>query len=111
MKQVQGKFFNFAIMVKLTNAFTYIMSNKTRTTFYVGVTNNLERRVREHKSGEGSVFTGKYRVFELVYFEHISDIGLAIKREKQLKRWHRQWKINLIRELNPEMIDLAAEWA
>jgi len=97
-------------MVKLTNAFIYIMSNKARTTFYIGVTNDLERRVREHKNGEGSEFTNKYRLFELVYYEHISDIGSAIKREKQLKRWHREWKLNLIKTLNPALVDLAFDW-
>jgi len=97
-------------MVKLTNAFNYIMSNKTRTTFYIGVTNDLERRVREHKNGEGSEFTSKYRLFELVYYEQISDIGSAIKREKQLKRWHREWKLNLIKTLNPALVDLAFDW-
>ena len=96
-------------MVKLTNAFIYIMSNKTRTTFYVGVTNNLERRVREHKAGE-SEFTSRYNLFELVYYEIISDIKTAIKREKQLKRWHREWKLNLIKQLNPELLDLSIDW-
>ena len=90
--------------------FVYIMSNKNRTTFYIGITNNLERRVPEHKSGTGSTFTSKYNLFDLVYFEMIPDIKQAIAREKQLKRWHRDWKINLIKEENPEMKDLAADW-
>jgi len=96
-------------MVKLTNAFIYIMSNKGRTTFYIGVTNNLERRVREHRSGAGE-FTSRYNLYELVYYEIITDIRSAIMREKRLKRWHREWKLNLIKTLNPEMIDLAADW-
>ena len=90
--------------------FVYIMSNKNRTTFYIGITNNLERRVAEHKSGEGSAFTNKYKLVDLIYFEMILDIEQAIKREKQLKRWHRDWKINLIKSENPEMKDLAADW-
>lgn len=71
--------------------------------------NNLERRVREHKSFEGSGFTSRYNLTHLVYYE-ISDIVTAIKREKQLKRWHREWKLNLIKELNPTLVDLATEW-
>jgi putative endonuclease len=96
--------------MKLTNAFIYIMSNKNLTTFYIGVTNDLERRVKEHKDGNGSEFTSKYKLNYLVYYEIISDIKTAIQREKQLKNWHRKWKLDLIKELNPEMLDLAAEW-
>lgn len=98
------------IKMKLTNAFIYIMSNKNLTTFYVGVTNDLERRVKEHKGGEGSEFTSKYKLTHLVYYEVISDIKTAIQREKQLKNWHRDWKLDLIKELNPKMLDLAANW-
>jgi putative endonuclease len=96
--------------MKLTNAFIYVMSNKNLTTFYIGVTNDLEHRVRQHKNGEGSVFTSKYNLDHLVYYEIISDIKTAISREKQLKRWRREWKINLIKELNPDFIDLAKDW-
>jgi putative endonuclease len=96
--------------MKLRRAFVYIMSNIRCTTFYIGVTNDLERRVKEHKSGLGSEFTTKYNLKKLVYLEIVSDIDTAIKREKQLKRWHREWKINLIRQLNPEFKDLASEW-
>ena len=96
--------------MKLTNAFVYIMSNKNLTTFYTGVTNDLERRVKEHKNGNGSEFTSKYKLTHLVYYEMISDIDKAIQREKQLKNWHRKWKIDLIKELNSEMVDLAKDW-
>ena len=85
------------------------MSNKNRTTFYIGVTNNLQRRVFEHKNGEGSVFTKKYSLHYLVHFERMPDIISAIKREKQLKSWHRKWKINLIKEQNPDLLDLSAD--
>ena len=68
------------------------------------------RRVLEHKRGVGSGFTATYRCKELVYFEDIPDIEQAIAREKQLKNWHRPWKLNLIKGVNPEMKDLAAEW-
>ncbi len=90
----------------LKNGYVYTMSNKNKTTFYIGVTSNLSKRVSEHKNGTGSLFTKKYNLVELVYFELIPDIEKAIEREKQLKRWHRDWKINLIKTINPEMQDL-----
>ena len=90
----------------LKNGYVYILSNKNRITFYIGVTNNLEKRVSEHRSGKGSIFTSKYNLADLVYYELIPDIEQAIKREKQLKRWHRDWKINLIKSVNPDMKDL-----
>ncbi len=86
------------------------MSNKNITTFYIGVTNNLERRVRGHKNGDGSEFTSKYKLTCLLYYEVLSDIKTAIQREKQLKNWHRKWKLDLIKELYPKMPDLAADW-
>ncbi len=95
--------------MKLTNAFIYIMSNKHATTFYVGVTNDLESRVRQHKNNE-SEFTSRYNLHCLVYYEIISDIKTAIRREKQLKNWKRDWKIELIKQFNPEFKDLAADW-
>ncbi|MDY0393024.1 MAG: GIY-YIG nuclease family protein [Candidatus Bipolaricaulis sp.] len=93
----------------MKKGYVYIVSNKNRTTFYVGVTNNLKRRITEHKTGNGSIFTGKYNLKELVYFEEIPDIVQAIKREKQLKNWHREWKMNLIKTINPDMRDLYDE--
>ena len=94
----------------MKEAFVYIMTNKKRTTLYIGVTNDLERRVLEHKSGEGSVFTSKYKLTDLVYFEQIPGMLNAIEREKQLKNWHRDWKWNLIKESNPGLEDLAKDW-
>ena len=91
----------------MKTGYVYIMSNKNRTTFYIGVTNDIARRVAEHKEGSGSKFTAKYKLHDLVYFEVIYDIEQAIRREKQLKNWHREWKLNLIKELNPEMKDLS----
>jgi putative endonuclease len=90
----------------MKTGYVYIMSNFKRTSFYIGVTNDLENRVAEHKAGVGSVFTSKYKLHFLVYFERIFDIEQAIKREKQLKRWHHEWKVNLIKSVNPEMLDL-----
>lgn len=87
-----------------------MMSNKNKNVFYVGVTNNLERRVFEHKTGIIEGFTKKYNCKELVYYEEFQNITDAISREKQLKNWHREWKINLIKFLNPDFIDLSIEW-
>lgn len=94
----------------MTQGFTYIMSNKHRTVYYTGVTSDIERRVLEHKSGVGSAFTKRYNVNELVYFEEHMYIGDAISREKTIKRWKREWKEDLIKSKNPEMIDLARVW-
>ena len=86
--------------------YVYVMSNKNRTTFYIGVTGNLKERIADHKNGASSVFTSKYSLYDLVYYEEFPDILQAIDREKQLKNWHRQWKINLVKSVNPEMNDL-----
>ena len=94
----------------MKDGFVYIMSNKHRTTIYIGVTSDIEKRILMHKSGFGSVFTNKYILTDLLYFERISGIHNAIDREKQLKNWHKNWKWNLIKEENPELKDLAAEW-
>ena len=90
----------------MNNGFVYILTNKHRNVLYIGVTNDLQKRVAEHKAGEGSVFTKRYIVHYLVWFEHHSNIMDAIAREKQLKNHHREWKYNLIRSENPDMIDL-----
>lgn len=94
----------------MRKGFVYIMSNKNRTTFYIGITNAIKRRILEHKTGIGSAFTKKYNLVDLVYYEKIEGLEESIQREKQLKNWHRDWKINLIKEDNPEMVDLAADW-
>lgn len=90
--------------------YTYIMSNYARTVFYIGVTNNIKYRVWQHKNGEGGVFTSTYKCHYLMYYEDYSDIKQAIGREKNLKNWRREWKINLIRKDNPDMLDLSADW-
>ena len=89
--------------------YIYIMSSLNNTTLYIGVTNDLERRVKEHKSGEIPGFTQKYNCCKLVYFEEYSDIDQAIEREKKLKKWRREKKDWLIRSKNPELIDLAID--
>lgn len=85
---------------------TYIISNKTRTTFYTGVTSNLLFRIIKHRNGEGSAFTKRYKIKYLMHYEFYPRIEEAIAREKQLKRWHREWKINLIKLNNPNLEDL-----
>ncbi|MGK7389724.1 MAG: GIY-YIG nuclease family protein [Candidatus Cyclobacteriaceae bacterium M2_1C_046] len=89
---------------------TYILSNFNRIVFYIGSTNDLETRVLEHRYLNGSKFTTKYRCFYLVYFESFSNIQDAVDRERQLKNWKREWKINLIKEQNPTLEDLSAKW-
>jgi putative endonuclease len=85
----------------------YIMTNRHRTVFYVGVTSNLQKRLIEHRSGaHPSSFTKMYNVDQLVYFEMGRDIKAAIAREKQLKGWSRAKKVALIEQLNPEWNDL-----
>ena len=94
----------------MKEGFVYIVSNKNRTTTYIGVTNNLERRMLEHKSGKGSVFTTRYNLTDLLYYERIMGMQNAIDREKQLKNWHKDWKWNLIKEENPTLLDLSKDW-
>lgn len=84
-------------------SYVYIMSNTYRTTFYIGVTADLSQRIAEHYEGVGSKFTSKYNVKDLIYFEEFTDIDQAISREKQLKNWHKEWKLNLIRTTNPKL--------
>jgi putative endonuclease len=86
--------------------FIYILASKRNGTLYVGVTNNLLKRVDEHKNNLVPGFTSKYSVHNLVYFERYSDIYDAIAREKRIKKWKRAWKIELIEKSNPEWRDL-----
>jgi len=88
----------------------YILANKTNSTLYIGVTNDLKRRIYEHKNKLYEGFSAKYNVNKLVYFEECSDIKSAIQREKNLKKWKRAWKNELIEKTNPEYKDLSADW-
>ncbi len=90
--------------------YVYIMANKPNGTLYIGVTNSLERRVVEHKNGVADGFTKRYKLHQLVWFEEHFNIADAIAREKQMKEWNRSWKIQRIREMNPDWKDLAADW-
>ena len=86
--------------------YVYILTNKNRTVLYVGFTNNLTRRIKQHRAKSNPGFSGRYNVHNLVYFETIQNANNAIKREKQIKHWNRQWKVNLINDMNPNWEDL-----
>jgi len=89
--------------------YVYIMTNKSRT-LYTGVTSDLEKRVWQHKRGKGSIFTSRYRINQLVYFESCPDVLDAIAREKQIKGWLRKKKVALVESINPNWEDLSADW-
>jgi putative endonuclease len=88
------------------NYWVYILASNVGGTLYIGVTNNLVRRVYEHRTQAAEGFTCKYEISRLVYYEQFSDIENAIQREKRLKRWNRRWKIDLIEKTNANWIDL-----
>ncbi len=88
--------------------YVYIMASRSRN-LYVGVTNNLRRRVLEHKQGLAEAFTRKYRIHRLVYFESFDDVRSAISREKQIKAWRREKRVAVINGSNPTWEDLAAD--
>lgn len=94
------------IQKSMKSYYVYILASKRNGTLYIGVTNDLVRRVYEHKEGLVEGFTKKYKVDRLVYFEETNDVESAITREKRLKKWNRQWKIELIEKENPEWKDL-----
>lgn len=87
----------------------YILASQRNGTLYVGVTSDLVRRIWEHKNDVGDGFTKKYSVHLLVYFEQCEDMMASISREKQIKKWNREWKIELIESMNPEWRDLWAD--
>ncbi len=93
----------------MSEYYVYIMTNSSRT-LYIGVTNNLLRRVIEHKKGEIKGFTSKYNISILIYYEKGDDVYAAIFREKQLKGWRREKKIALIESFNPDWHDLSKDW-
>lgn len=89
-----------------TQGCVYILTSKPKGTLYTGVTSNLLQRIWQHKNNQVKGFTQKYDVKRLVYYEVAEDIVSAITREKQIKKWNREWKIRLIEEMNPEWEDL-----
>ena len=90
--------------------YLYILTNKKNGTLYIGVSNSLERRMFEHKNKLVEGFTKKYGLDKLVYFEAYQYVNDAIKRENNMKKWKRQWKINLIEKDNPNWNDLSSDW-
>lgn len=90
--------------------YLYILTNKKNGTLYIGVTNNLERRMFEHKNKLVEGFTKKYSLDKLIYFETFQYVNDAIKREKNMEKWKRQWKINLVEKNNTYWNDLSSDW-
>ena len=97
-------------MVERKQYYVYIMANQWNTVLYTGVTNDLEKRVERHKTGNGSFFTRRYKVHKLVYYEVFNEVEEAIRREKQIKGGSRQDKERLIESVNPDWKDLAETW-
>ena len=97
-------------MTKQKTYYIYILANKRNGTLYIGVTNNLKRRIFEHKNKLVTGFTKEYNVNQLVYFEQHTDIRAALTREKRLKKWNRSWKLELIEKENSEWKDLSGDF-
>ena len=97
------------LFMKQHNYYVYLLTSYDNSVFYVGVTNDLIRRVIEHKIHRNDGFTSQYGVNKLVYFETYSNVEDAIKREKQVKRYKRLWKVNLVNGINAEWDDLSAQ--
>lgn len=94
----------------MRNFFVYIITNKHQSTLYVGITNNLERRLWEHRNQTVKGFSSRYNLSFLLYYEVYPDPLSAIAREKQIKGWRREKKTNLIEKMNPRWMDLSEEW-
>jgi putative endonuclease len=97
-------------MHKGRSYYVYLLTNWNNKVMYVGVTNDLERRICEHKQKLVEGFTEKYNVKKLVYFEVTEDVNAAITREKEIKKWRREKKNNLVNRVNPDWEDLSLEW-
>ncbi|MDA9343707.1 GIY-YIG nuclease family protein [Algibacter sp.] len=87
--------------------YVYILTNKSHNVLYVGRSKQLKERLKQHRTNSLKSFTGKYNVDKLVYFETTKYVNNSIKRERQIKKWNREWKINLINGLNPDWKDLS----
>ena len=94
----------------MANFYVYILANKKDGILYIGLTNELERRLEEYKTKQLRGFTYKYNIDKLAYFEEFETYEEAFIRERRLKKWNRNWKIELIEEENPGWLDLSAEW-
>jgi len=97
-------------MKNIHQYYVYLLASKIRGTLYIGMTNDLQRRVYEHKMGIKEGVTQKYGVNKLMYFETFQDVNEAIERENNLKKWKRDWKIKLIEKDNKKWLDLAKNW-
>ena len=95
--------------MRAKGGYVYIVSNSNRNVLYIGVTSNLYARTFDYKNGWGSTFTTKYKCIDLLYYQFYSTISDAIRKEKQLKKWKREWKDKLIFEFNPMLKDLFQE--
>jgi len=93
--------------IKIKKYYCYILTNKNKTVLYIGYTNNIKRRIIQHKNGTATLFTKKYSAYDLVYFETFKHKKIAKSREKQLKNWHKEWKWNLIKAENPQLETLS----
>lgn len=94
----------------MKNYYVYILTNKSDKVIYIGITNNLDRRIYEHKNKLVEGFTKKYNVKKLIYYEQTNDVEAAIAREKQLKGWIRKKKNNLVETMNSDWKDLSENW-
>ncbi|MEW6527686.1 MAG: GIY-YIG nuclease family protein [Spirochaetota bacterium] len=92
------------------NFYVYILTNWNNKVMYIGITNDLRRRMYEHKNKMLDGFTKKYNVNKLVYYEYTKDVHMAITREKEIKKWRREKKNNLVMSINPEWKDLTEDW-
>mgnify|MGYP001619634022 CR=1 FL=1 len=90
--------------------YVYILASKKNGTLYIGITSDLIKRIYQHKHDQVKGFTSNYGVHLLVYYEETNDIEVALQREKQLKKWNRKWKLELIEKTNPSWNDLAKAW-
>ena len=97
-------------MISAQQYYLYILTNKTKTTLFIGSKKDLTNRILQLKQGFGSEFTAKYNLCQLVYFESFGSYDEAFKRERQLKKWNREWKEELINSENPEWNELASGW-
>ncbi|WP_420321434.1 GIY-YIG nuclease family protein [Flagellimonas sp.] len=90
--------------------YVYILTNKSRTILYIGATSNIKERIQKPIKGKGAVFTKKYHLKYLIYYEIFENTSQAFKREKQLKNWRKEWKWNLILSKNPDLLDLLEDF-
>jgi putative endonuclease len=109
LRNLSAEFKNKKVKMRDHNYFVYMATNKNRTVLYIGVTNDLQRRIYEHENGLIPGFTQKYNCHFLVYYEHFQNINDAIEREKEIKKWRREKKENLINEFNKDWMFLNSQ--